>query len=196
MKHLFTFIAILFCFTLSAQINKGQWLVGGHIAAMYTQATTSSGSEIYTRKQGSTQLDGGYFILNRFALGIRGQYSVGKEALDLPYARISTMNYVLGPYARFYILPATSRFNIFVDGSYSAGNAERNLTYGNWYSPVTIKDKTQNYTFNIAPVVFLNQHISLEFLLQYTRTKYKSSDYNEDNFLVGVGLQAHLGKGK
>jgi hypothetical protein len=52
------------------------------------------------------------------------------------------------------------------------------------------------YNFNLAPVFIVNQHISVELIAGYYLLKREGLTESYHNFLVGLGLQIHLGKGK
>lgn len=190
--------------SVSAQINKGQWLVGGNIAGMYQKQSEND----YITKQLQLPLDIGYFAGNGIAIGLRGKGSIQKESFDYTSSYMyyqfkvnqTTQEYTYGPFIRAYLLPQKSIFNLFIDVQYGYGYSETKEELRTSSNALISSDKSSNkvqqYTLSLAPVLFLNNHVSLEFILAYNRSILMNSDLHSDAFLFGTGLQIHLGKGK
>ncbi len=201
MKYLFILTSLLFSMSVSAQINKGQWLVGGNITGMYQK---ESGSD-YTSTQIQLPLNVGYFVGTGIALGLRGQGSYEKESYTVtnsyfyqPKVTAITQQYTYGPFLRAYLLPQKSMFNLFIDVQYAFGYSElrSEVIYSGATNTNVSSEKVQNYNISLAPVLFLNKNVSLEFILAYDRSLLMESDIHSDSFLFGTGLQIHLGKGR
>jgi hypothetical protein len=72
MKYTYIILFVLLApLSIFAQISKNQWLLGGSFAGQYQKNSFNSS----TQKQLKAPLSIGYFVANKFALGIRGQYS-------------------------------------------------------------------------------------------------------------------------
>lgn len=204
MKTLFTLIAALICTSLSAQISKGQWLVGGSLSGMYQKG---GGDNNYTEKAIQAPVNAGYFVSSGIAIGIRGtaQYKEASYNLKRTYYYPNQSGYTTyevktkaelysgGPFFRAYLMPGTQKFNVYV---------EPHFAYG-WYEggaglvgSGSFTEKFQSYNLNIAPVIFLTPSSSLEFILSYNYTNFTTSETNAIAYFFGVGFQVFLGKGK
>lgn len=158
-----------------AQVNKGQWLVGGN-----TAFTSSKQGDM---KQTSFNLspNAGYFFMNNFAGGLRVNLATSKVKGD----DASTSMMSVAPFLRYYFLPAAKKVNVFADAEYGFGSAK----YG---ASASINE------FRIAagPAVFLSPNTALEFALFYQSL---GGDYYEDGgnrvgtIGLNIGFQIHLG---
>jgi hypothetical protein len=208
MKQIIYFV-FFFPVIAHAQINQGNWLAGGVISGFYQQ------SEIFYNqsREESTTTDinmigqVAYFPLNKLAVGINAQHGVITEKVNLLSNGFggSDQSYTLtnklwmaGPFVRYYCLPASNKFNFYVQGSYQFGVSDEDLnslfiwTDGEGGGINDIRA----FQASVAPVLMLNQHISLEFILAYARIKQLNDIGNTNKFSGGVGLQVHLGKPK
>ena len=116
MKRVLIAASLLFAtHGLFAQVNKGQWLVGGN-AGFETSKFGDDDSNKYTSFQLSP--NAGYFFIDNFAAGLR---------LDLNSTKFkdeddASTSFVLAPFARYYFLPAAEKVNVFADASYGFGS--------------------------------------------------------------------------
>ena len=202
MKKLKTLLFIIAPFSLCAQINKNQWLVGGSVIAQYQTNSENDNSE----KEIRLPLNVGYFVANKLAVGIRGQYHLTSTYSAFTYSDFAgniiyassikqrEEEFSVGPFIRYYILPKTKPFNVYVEVGYAYGNnkLDIDLTQSN----VSFVTKASTYNINIAPVFFINKHTSMEFILAYYMQQPEGSSITYNNFLLGLGLQIHLGQGK
>lgn len=160
-----------------AQVNKGQWLVGGNVGF-----STEKQGDADANKETTFNFNpnAGYFVIDKLAAGLRVNfYSNKAKDDDKAYS-----NLLIGPFARYYFLPATQNVNIFADAGYAFGSAGTD-------------DKNSQSAFSIAagPAVFLSPNTALEFTLAYQSFKYKDVDDRRNVFGVNVGFQIHLGGG-
>src|SRR5258708_35660342 len=112
-KAFFATILTVSVIAASAQINQGQWLVGGNVNF------TSS-------KQGDAKLthinfspDAGYFFINNFAGGLRLNVSS-----DKPDGGDASTIFTVAPFVRYYFLPSAQKVNVFADAQYGFGSGK------------------------------------------------------------------------
>jgi len=162
-----------------AQINKGQWLVGGNVAF--------DSRKIGDYKETTFEINpnAGYFFINNFAGGLRLGYTSDKVKGDGD----ATTSFSAAPFLRYYFLPAAQKVNVFADGSYG-------------FAKVGSSDKKSGnyYAIMAGPAVFLSPNTALEFALYYKSLggdAFKNAAGDRDNhFGVNIGFQIHLGGGK
>jgi Outer membrane protein beta-barrel domain len=160
-----------------AQVNKGQWLVGGNAGF--------SSSKLGEFKSTSIEFspDAGYFFIDNFAGGLRfNVQSVKQEIGSVDEKASSTM---IAPFVRYYFLPAAQKVNVFADASYGFGSMK-----GDEGPSVSIS----GYSVMAGPAIFLSPNTALEITVGYNSTKMEEADDRENTFRFGVGFQIHLGK--
>lgn len=160
-----------------AQVNKGQWLVGG-----------SAGFE--SHKQGEAKVtefsfspNAGYFFIDKLAGGLR----VDLNSVKVKGADDASSAFLIAPFVRYYFLDAAQKVNVFADASYGFGSVKEDG-----------ESASQNgFAVSAGPAVFLSPNTALEFALQYR--SMGGDAYGDDNlntFGFKVGFQIHLGAGK
>ena len=166
------FIATLFvAFTSNAQIDKGNWMMGGG-------ATFSSSKNKYedtTSKSTGFQIRPiiGYFVIDKLAVGTSGELSF--------VSRLNNNSYGIGPFIRYYFLEKDKSINIFSEVSYE-------------FSSITqIHTKVENFNVKAGTVFFLNSSVGLEVALNYLNQKVNDGTQN-NNIYLGIGFQIHLEK--
>lgn len=185
MKSLFTLTILHFALAAPAQINKGQFLVGGSgtfTATTYRYTDTKfRGFEIDGR--------GGSFLLNKLAAGIQLGYSYNKEfgkvEITNQYFRQYDRSISAGPFVRYYFLRAANKINLIADASYFRSWSESGNLYGK------SKGKSYGYAIAAGPVLFLNPNVSLETTLNY---EYHHASFNPNALRVKLGFQVYLSK--
>lgn len=201
MKTILTLIAAVVCTSLFAQINKGQWMIGGSLSGEYQ---VGGGDNNYKEKTFQAPVNVGYFLANGIAIGIRGtalydqtnytiqrnNYYYGPSSYEVV---TKSQQYSVGPFFRAYLMPHSQKFNFYVEPHFAYGwyDGTSSLYLSSWVS-----EKVQSYNLNVAPVIFLTPNTSLEFILSYNYTNYMKSGTNSTSFLFGVGFQIFLGKGR
>ena len=187
MKFLFTLPILLLTFACMAQINKGQFLVGGsgtYSANTYRQTDTKfRGLEIDGR--------GGILLLNKLATGIQFGYNYNKEfgtaEITNQYFRQYDRSISAGPFVRYYFLGANSKINLLADASYFHSWSKSGNLFGG------SKWRSYGYAFAAGPALFLNPNVSLETTLNY---EYNHEWFTSKTMRVKVGFQIHLSKNK
>jgi len=218
MKHLFTLAAIFIIgqTTVQAQLNKGQWLVGGNISFTHQSNNYTSGSYTTDYKSTSFQAapDAGYFIMKKLAVGLRPGISTsnsttsgnGAEAnYTFSYKdKATSTNYTIAPFVRYYFLPAANKVNILADVSYAylhtkSHNQTDQVSIVDGQPQISSqttsgKNHASVYTISAGPSIFINRTVALELLAGYAYQKYKGATTGTNNFLLSAGFQIHLGK--
>jgi hypothetical protein len=179
MKKIFMVaIATILIQTGFAQVNKGQWLVGGNTGF------SSSKTGDYKTNTIEFSPNAGYFFVNNFAGGLRVNIqSVKEEVGDLDDKYSTT---TVAPFVRYYFLPATQKVNVFADASYG---------FGSMKSDGSDSRSVSGFGIMAGPAIFLSPNTALEVTLGYNSMKMEDADDRTNTFQFGVGFQIHLGKG-
>jgi hypothetical protein len=193
MKILLTLFAISFLsFNANSQLDKNTWLVGGSGSFYlskrnYTSYVSPTLNGYSNELNLSLSPNIGYFIVDKFAVGLRPYFSWGKGESTSANGTISTSDskrYGIGPFARYYFLDKDKRYNILADASYQLG--EWNLgDIG----------KLSNFSFLVGPVIYFNTSVGMEFLLGYSSQSEELKNFSKNSskgFYVNIGFQIHL----
>ena len=175
MKKLLLFVLLITTTCIAnAQINKNNWMVGGSFAF--------SSSEVMdiTTKTTLFSPNLGYFFLDRFAGGIKGNLSALKMEGD---EVLSTS--MFGPYVRYYLLKNEANFNMHLEGNYMFGATK---AAGETFNQ-------DGYELAVTPMVFLNKHTALEMRVSYGSVNTEGETERTNTFGLGIGFQIHLGGG-
>ncbi len=175
--------------TVTSQITKRNWLVGGN-GEFLTQKLNSpsypNGDYTTTRISVSPKI--GYFPIDHLALGLLLKYEHVAEksaaGLKTVYANIG-----IGPFVRYYFLPSAKSINILVEG-----NGAYTQTSS---SSVSTKPSYLSYALLTGPVIYFNSSVGVEFLFGYKGNRStKEGDIKTDGFHFNIGIQVHLEKNK
>jgi len=188
MKTLIVILLSIFIFTTHAhsQITKGNWVMGGNASYLLTH----NNSESYGGVKNTTYSllitpEVGYFFADKLSTGLK----VRIERQGHRYKGGSTFDrgfkYNLGPFIRYYFLPAENIVNLLIEGSYQFGLTGGNNKFGS---------SRNIFTAAAGPVMFVNSSLGLELLLLYSN--YKLVQYPGDNrtITISAGIQAYLEK--
>jgi hypothetical protein len=175
---LFLIATILFTISASSQITKGNWMVGGD--ANYTNSKVVNTNDEIIGSANSIRIfpNIGYFIYDKFALGINGLFNYGKDN-----GSDSSIGFGAGPFARYYFLNTENRINLLAEANYS------------YYSSRTngfVTDSGSSYRFKTGPVIYFNSSVAMEMSIIYLSEK--TSNFTAKYFTVGLGFQIHLEK--
>lgn len=163
-----------------AQINQGQWLVGGN-AGFNSSKQGDSDDDKETSFTLSPNV--GYFFINNLAGGLR----VNLQTSKVKSADDGSTYFTVAPFARYYFLPTGQKVNVFADASYGFGS----MGFGGE------SDGVNSFAFAAGPAVFLSPNTALEFTLNYSSLGGDAiGDDRMNNFGVNVGFQIHLGNAK
>lgn len=189
-KIILTTLSLAITIISFAQINKGQFLIGGSVSFESTKSDYQDNrTYVYNNFFLSPAL--GYFFIDKLAAGVRVDFR-SYNYKNYGSLVVHQNNTSLSPFARYYFLPATQKVNVFVDGSYIHNkNKFRNLS-----SP-DFTEKANGYAVAAGPAIFLTKQVALEFTVGYRHSKtvnYPAAI--ENKFSTGFGLQIHFGNNK
>ena len=170
------FIATLFvAFTSNAQIDKGNWMMGG-TGAIGNFKTISGGT-----KDTSTSIiispNIGYFFIDKLSIGLAGQFNYIFPERDS--RTISSNN--LSPFIRYYFLEKEKKINIFSEARYEIIRMS--------HSDI----KADTFLIKAGTVFFVNSSVGIEVALNYSTQKTNQNFENRAIYL-NVGFQIHLEK--
>lgn len=177
------FITALFSFvTSNAQITKGNWMVGGtgnfESNNIETNIKSSNSTSTQTDKGLLLQPNVGYFLFDKFAVGLSPNLSISYTNENK-----TTTRYAFGGFARYYLLKPEKIINIVTQIEYL-------------YSPAQSNGSVENLGFKAGPALFFNESVALELTLNYKITNF-DSDFSSSKwktFNIGIGFQIHLKK--
>lgn len=177
MKKYVLLSVLLFSFTLSAQINKGDWLVGGNASFDYSESKPGS---INPAKAFTFDIapNVGYFIIDQLALGTKMNYLRNRfESNDFDN---TFETFFVSPFARCYIIKTDQMLNPFIESSYRFS--------------VLNSESSQELSLSGGLAVFVNKNIAYEVSLNYIDTTFSSNNPNSRSqaILLGLGIQIHL----
>ncbi len=177
MKKTIILLAALFVGGTSfAQINKGQYLVGGN--AGFTSTSQSGGGGSTTNVSLSPNF--GYFVMDKLAVGAK---------LDLSSTSgggVTASTFAFGPYARYYFLDAAAKTNIFGQAGINFGSTNPGGGAGS--------TSTTGFQLAAGPAFFLTPNVALEIGAQFT--SLSGGGATQSQFGVMAGFQIHMGNGK
>ena len=159
-------------------------MIGGNVDFTKT-SNTSPSTAFQTRTSFNLALSTGYFIVDKFAAGIRPTFDF--QSYNTGTVGRSTTRIDLGPFIRYYFLSSEKRFNIFSEISYQYQLSKNGVEdFGG----------THGYKVLAGPVVYLNNIIGIEFTFGYSSHQTVAKDGYINNFRSGIGLQIHLESSK
>lgn len=218
MNRLFTlcFFSVILFSNIHAQLNKGQWLVGGNVN--FSLSRQNNKQDLINGNVKTTALQAepgaGYFIIDKLAVGIRPglsinntnsnyAYNIGNNSFSSESISKSTA-FTLSPFLRYYFLPKKNKINLLADASYAYAHSKVHAEL----NQVSIIDgqasanhneqeatlKGSLFSLFAGPSIFISPTVGLELLAGYTYAKYKDASKGVNNFGLSAGFQIHLGK--
>ena len=123
----------------------------------------------------------GYFVLDNFAMGLRASLEkVGEKEQGSP-SFVTSTDFNIGPFLRYYFLRSDKIVNIFSDISYQYGVLRLDNT-----------SSKNSFIFSAGPVAYFNSLVGIEFLVSYSTHKYTNIKGRNNTIMLGLGLQVHL----
>ena len=181
MKIVFSVILLMLInhHNASAQLAKGTWLLGGNCSYSATKFNLPGGGLSSTNGALSINPNIGYFLLDKFVLGLKPGYeriSVGDVIKQV------NNTYKTGSFARYFFLPIEKQTNVFGEASYQYG-----------YSKARNGGSTNINILsgNVGMAAFLNTSVALELSLGYSYYVY-DNDPALRSVVAGIGLQFYL----
>ena len=189
MKTKFIILTLLISFSLNAHITKNHWLVGGSGSFSFNNSNITSNIDGSSDKFNSFTLElspnFGYFLVDKFALGLRGTYknNFSTEKNSAPtFTEIS-----IDPFLRYYFLNSDRPLNIFSELSYK-------FFLNNPYN-----NNMKTFGAKSGIVYFVNDIIGYELALNYSNTTFDNALGNKGSnniIMLALGIQVHLEKQK
>ncbi len=185
-KNLFIAIFLVTFLTTTAQITKGNWMVGGsgNISSYETKYYNNNVEVVNTGLGINISPNIGFFFFDNFVAG-----------LDLNFGYTNPKNYNsssgfgVGPFVRYYFLKQESRVNLLAHLEYTYG---ANKTKGD-----NNKSHSNSYGIKVGPVIYFNSSVGIEMTLDYNSSKLipeNSTNSSYKNLQIGIGFQIHLEK--
>jgi opacity protein-like surface antigen len=191
-------LILLLSLSASAQIEKGTWMLGGS-AGLSTSGSDNSGSAKIKNRSFSFGPNVGYFVADKFVLGLKLPISAGRNEVD--GSTISSdyryTSYGFGPNLRYYF-PLEEKWSLLAQAGYSFGWQTTKSKYQDGSGIETSSELKNTWnSFNVGGGItyFINKSIGLEGILQYQAYKFDDADYSQnDNIAFTVGLQIYFAK--
>ncbi|KHJ38355.1 hypothetical protein PBAC_13610 [Pedobacter glucosidilyticus] len=184
-----TIVLLLICFAFKssfAQLEKGNWLVGG--SGSFSSAKYNNDVK-YERTILILSPSVGYFFKDKLVVGLKPYYTYQLTAEDSEFANNSEINELgITAFLSYYFFKKTEPFNFFTQVGY--GYLWQN------YSNNNSDDKYSQNVYEISggPVYFINQSIGINLFLGYSLADFREIEYKQKRFSTGIGFQIHLTK--
>jgi outer membrane protein len=171
MKKKTTTLFLFFLMALGyvkSQTTAGNLMVGGGVT-FYSESDQSD--EDYDFSYTNFGPGAGYFIMDNLAVGLNLSFQKTKE--DNGGSSEERTEFMIGPFARYYIPTSNESFAFFGQARLDFGSGKRDVTPGG-------EVKSGSLSFAISPgfAYFFNQHWALEIAL--TGLVIESDDPNKD----------------
>lgn len=169
--------SILLANSAQGQLAKGTWMIGGSAAL----ATYNTHSPLGTLSETSILITPaiGYFVMEKFAVGINPSYGLSAGKFN-DTRKTTKHSYAIGPFVRYYLLPADHIVNLFAGGSYQYTIGEPGNTIIN------------NYSFFIGATAFFNSSAAIEITTGFSSSLDQKLTIN--SFIINAGFQVYLKK--
>ncbi len=172
----------MFVNIINAQIEKGNWMVGGSgsykTSTTFSKITNTDATLTFLRLEPTI----GYFFVDNFASGLNTSfyYNPIKDDYNLGYG--------FGPFIKYYFRKSDKVINIFAQSSYLYFVDNNQNTLGGR------RDfKNNSLSFKAGPVIFFNDSVALELAIEYLRTTLNKT-LTVTDIGLNIGFQIHLKK--
>lgn len=200
-KYIFSLLLLSAYLPGFCQTQKGSTLLETSVL-ISSSSSTNDAFDIEERGYGLS-FSFGKFVTNGFAIGASVAYDLEKYS----YMSAGGSNYNFdnkqsslsgGVFAQVFLLPPEERFNVSVGGIFAMGkiNAEQSYSSNTGLPTLTSEDKYTRYVARMGPVYFLNPHVSINLLGQYSITNYNVSETKQSTLAMVIGMQVFLYKTK
>ena len=183
MKKLFPIFITFILFSTNdtfAQIEKGNWLIGGNGNFNYRKTNDQFGGTKDFNL--SISPDIGYFLKNQFSLGLRS--GINSFVTKSNTIRSSNTSLGLGPFIRYYYFKPLKKINLASELSYSYLVNINSSTINN--------QGNSQYAFMTGPVLFLNKNVGLELQFGYKSNFKSANSVNNSFWFSKIGFQYHF----
>ena len=173
-------LPVFICYAATAQLDRGQLLLGGFMKFCNTSQKITGGK--ITQSTISIHPDVGYFVKDKWAIGVN--LDIGFDKYKYPGSETKSSDAAVGLNSRYYFLPKTNRVNLLAEAAYALGvskdgNAE--------------KENINRYSLSSALAWFVTEQIAIEAGLSYRSTKFELEEERINRLCLQLGLQIHLG---
>ena len=178
--------------SVKGQLAKGSWMIGGQ--GSYEHFETILNYYRYTAPNKGTFVrispEEGYFIKNKFIIGIREFFQWYKYYKTSPLVGISndnTKQLVIGPFIKYYFLKENKLVNMLGELCYQYGIIWSKQNNG----------AVRNFSALTGPVIFFNSSIALELLIGYNQNNENlNKDFfqSQKSFVTSIGFTFHFTK--
>jgi hypothetical protein len=181
MKALLSTIVILsYCSLAVAQINRGNFMLGGNITAHHDLVKSSSSTGKYTNTSVSNNATAAYFAGKNFCVGFALPFELQSYKYGDPsFETYTSTTYGIKPFVRYYIPVASSIF-ILTEGMGIFTHTTDKLKYE--YDGLTENSKSSGtnvgFSAGTGLAFRLNNHALLELLGNYQYTKSNNKNEN------------------
>lgn len=166
-------VTLFIAFASNAQIDKGNWMMGGSGAIGNFKTTSGENSSTNTSITISPNI--GYFFIDKLSIGLAGQFNY---IFPKGGSRTESSNNV-SPFIRYYFLNKEKQINIFSEARYEI------IRFNNGDL------KADTFLIKAGTVFFVNSSVGIEVALNYSKQKTNQNFENRAIFL-NVGFQIHL----
>ena len=197
MKKIVLLIVALVSINSFSQTEKGKILIGAHSnlgasSFNFSFKTDDTPSQKYGSSKGfSFSPNVGFFILDNFALGLDLSLSFSSSSNVNSNIENGFNTSSIGPFAKYYLLK--DKFRPFLMVKYSIGRSKNTQTdqFGNENS---YKSSLNSLNAGAGAAYFINNYLSFEFSIDYTRNVLKSIDNNPSNSRnISSGITSSIG---
>lgn len=212
-KVILILIIVMSKLPIYAQLDKKTWLFGGSGSFSSTVSTITYTSNVLSPTRVEGDVDKyrinylnispslGYFLFEKFAIGLKPTINWSKITIidnNKSAGSVSSRDFLIGPYVRYYFLKKDKPFNFLIESSYQLGFVKDLNIF---------KGTTNNLSILAGTSLYFNKTVGLEFLLGYNRffktNKIESIEaefpshtqsFLQKGLQFNIGLQFHLEK--
>jgi hypothetical protein len=203
---------------VSAQLHKGQWMLGGN--ASFSNTTSNASTPVFNQHSKQTSYTifpgAGYFFIDRLAAGLRGNVtnaiskteanSFGNPFFSSSSAELKASGLGVGVFVRYYLLTPKNKFNVFAEAAFSHNKQKSKSTEQQVFQPqgggfptyttsfAESEYQINDYSFAAGPVLFISPRVSFELTVAYTSGKVTKQSQFTHQISVGTGFYVFLGK--
>ncbi|MEL6809709.1 MAG: outer membrane beta-barrel protein [Bacteroidota bacterium] len=196
MKKLLVLAAILLPFALTAQTEKGGFVIGGDVGLGFNAEKIqlkSDNTDVTLQKNTNFALapGAGYFVIDNLAIGVEIPVILISEKEEEGNGEFKSTTFLFSPFARYYF--TTGNVKPFVEGNVGIGSSNSETTLSTFEGTIESKDSVFAYGFEGGVAIFIADNISLDLGVGFSSTQNKPKDNNEINARVirsGFGFNA------
>lgn len=164
---LLTAAVLVLAGSVSAQTEKGDWLVGGNVMVNTTDNNTNI----------AISPTAGYFFFNNFAAG--GIFSFGHSKSG--ETKITSVS--AGPFARYYFLKGNLKPLVLAEFEFGSTSTR--------VGSIKETGSRRSMLLGGGLAAFVNRNVAIETIAGYGRTKLEDYD-GAGGFVLKIGFQVYL----